>query len=82
MLKEPEQKTKVWQGKVKGTLKAELKRRGLSYADLAERLKAIGIEDSERNISNKIARGTFTAIFLFQCFEAIGCKTLHLEDDL
>jgi len=77
----PKQKTKDWQAKVKGILKAELKRRGLSYADLAGCLKALGIEENERNLSNKIGRGTFTATFLFQCFEAIGCKTVHLGDE-
>ncbi len=51
-------KRKDWQAHVKGLLKAELKRRNLSYADLAEKLGAIGIKDNERNISNKIGRGT------------------------
>jgi hypothetical protein len=74
-------KGRDWQAKVKGLLKAELKRRDLSYADLTDRLAAIGIKDNERNISNKIARGTFTAIFFVQCLEAVGCKTLHLADD-
>ncbi|QEX25053.1 hypothetical protein FRZ61_49980 [Hypericibacter adhaerens] len=73
-------KGKDWKAKVKGTLKAELKRQGLSYADLAERLSAIGVKDNELNIKNKINRGTFTAIFLFQCLEAIGCRTIHLEN--
>lgn len=40
----------------------------------------IGVKDNERNISNKISRGTFTAVFFFQCMEAIGVKTIHLED--
>jgi hypothetical protein len=65
---------------VKGILKAELKRRSLSYRDLAEKLKAIGVNDSERNISNKIARGSFTAVFFVQCLKSIGCRTIHLED--
>ncbi len=72
-------KSKDWQALVKGILKAELKRRNLSYADLAERLKVIGIKDNERNISNKIARGTFTAIFFFQCMEAIGARIIHMD---
>jgi hypothetical protein len=38
------------------------------------------IEENERNISNKIGRGTFTAVFFIQCLEAIGCQTLHLDD--
>jgi len=74
-------KGKNWQAKVKGLLKAELARRGLSYSDLADKLSAIGIKDNERNISNKISRGTFTAVFLLQCFEAIGTKTIRLEDE-
>lgn len=74
-------KRKDWQAQIKGLLKAELKRRDLTYGGLAEKLAAIGIKDNERNISNKIGRGTFTAIFFLQCLEAIGCKTLHLEDE-
>ena len=73
-------KGKDWQAQVKGLLKAELKKRNLSYADLAEKLAAIGIKDNERNISNKIGRGSFTAVFFVQCFNAIGCQTLHLEN--
>ena len=74
-------KSRDWQARVKGILKAELRRRNLTYADLAERLAAIGVKDSERNISNKIARGSFTAVFFVQCLEAISCRTLHLEDE-
>lgn len=47
-------KTKDWQAQVKGILKAELKRRNVSYADLAERLAAVGVKDNERNIANKV----------------------------
>ena len=74
-------KRKDWQALVKGLLKAELKRRDLSYADLATKLAALGVKDNERNISNKIARGSFTAVFFFQCMEAIGCRTVHLGED-
>jgi len=73
-------KSKDWQALVKGILKGELKRRNLSYADLAQKLGDIGVKDSERNISNKISRGTFTAVFFFQCMEAIGCHTIHLNN--
>jgi hypothetical protein len=73
-------KRKDWHAKVKGLLKAELKRRDLSYADLADKLAAVGVKENQRNISNKISRGTFTAVFFVQCMEAIGVKTIHLED--
>lgn len=73
-------KRRDWQAQVKGLLKAELARRDLTYGDLTEKLEAIGIKDNERNISNKIGRGTFTAKFFIQCMEAVGCKTIRLEE--
>jgi hypothetical protein len=69
-----------WQAKIKGLLKAELKKRNLSYGDLTERLEALGVKEDKRNISNKIARGGFSAVFFFQCMEAIGCHTIHFEN--
>lgn len=74
-------KAKDWQGVVRGLLRAELARRNLSYADLAERLKDVGVNISEAAIKNKIGRGTFSAVFFLQCLDAIGCKTLHLGDE-
>jgi hypothetical protein len=68
-----------WQERTKNLLKAELKRRGVSYKQLAERLEAIGVRDTEANIKNKISRGGFTAVFLLQCLEAIGAETLRLR---
>lgn len=70
----------VWTPRVKNLLKAELKRRGVSYRELAEKLTAMGIPESERNIANKIARGGFTAAFLVQCLVAVGATNLRLDD--
>jgi hypothetical protein len=67
-----------WEAKVKGLLKGELKRRGVTYGQLVEKLAAIGVVDSEPNIRNKLARGKFTAVFLVQCLEAIGADTIRL----
>ena len=53
--------------RVKGILKAELKRRNVSYRQLAVSLQALGIHETERNINNKISRGGFTAVFVVQC---------------
>lgn len=69
-----------WTEKTKGILKAELKRRNVTYGELVEKLGTIGVKDTDVNIRNKIARGGFTAVFLVQCLEAIGCRTLHLGD--
>ena len=67
-----------WTAQVKRTLKAELRMRKISYSDLADKLAAIGVEEHEKNIANKISRGAFKAVFLFQCLEAIGCESLQL----
>lgn len=69
-----------WEAKVKGLLKAELKRRNVSYAQLVEKLAAVGVVDSEPNIRNKLSRGKFTAVFLIQCLEAIGATSLRLAE--
>ena len=72
---------KKWETLVKGHLKAELKRKGISYADLADKLTAMGVPETERNISNKISRGSFTAVFFVQCLTAIGTYTIRFEPD-
>lgn len=68
----------AWETKVKGLLKGELKRRNVTYADLVTRLDAIGVNETEPNVRNKLARGKFTAVFLIQCLEAIEVDTLRL----
>lgn len=69
---------KEWEDRVKGLLKAELKRRNVTYADLVGKLADIGVMDSEPNIRNKISRGKFTAVFLVQCLTAIGTSEVRL----
>ena len=71
---------KDWEDQAKGLLKAELKRRNVSYAQLVEKLAEIGVVDSEPNVRNKLSRGKFTAVFLLQCLEAIGASSLRLQD--
>jgi Domain of unknown function (DUF6471) len=70
-----------WEAKAKGLLKAELKRRNVSYGQLVERLAAIGVVDSEPNIRNKLSRGKFTAVFMLQCLDAIGVVSLQIPRD-
>ena len=67
-----------WEEKAKNILRVEMARKGLTYAHLADRLAAIGIDDNERNLRNKVSRGKFTAGFLLQCLSAIGVQDLRL----
>lgn len=68
-----------WEARAANLLKAELKRKGVTYAQLVEKLDAIGISEKEVNVANKLSRGKFSAAFMLQCLSAIGCSSLHLE---
>ena len=67
-----------WEAKAANILKAELKRAGVTYAQLVERLAAIGVDEKEVNVRNKLSRGKFTAAYLLQCLTAIGVERLQL----
>jgi len=67
-----------YEARVAGILKAELKRAGVTYAQLAEKLGEMGIEENALNIGNKLSRGKFSAVFMVQCLEAIGMNELRL----
>jgi len=70
----------IYQERAKNILRGEIKRRGLSYKQLADKLAAIGVQESDRNLANKISRGSFTAAFFVACLDAIGCKDVRLND--
>lgn len=67
-----------WETQAANLLKAELKRKGVTYAQLVEKLSAIGVDEREANVRNKLSRGKFTAAFLLQCLEAIEAKELRI----
>ena len=71
--------TVEFETRAKNLLKAELKRKGVTYAQLAEKLAAMDIHETERNLNNKISREGFSAAFLLQCLRAIGAHTLQLD---
>jgi hypothetical protein len=70
-----------WETYCKTLVKAELAKRDVDYPKLAELLRGIGIEETPVNLANKINRGKFSAIFLFQVLEVIGCKLVRLHEE-
>jgi microsomal dipeptidase-like Zn-dependent dipeptidase len=68
-----------WENRVKRLLKAELKRKGVTYRELAAKLENIGISETSENIANKISRGKFSAVFLIQCLSVIDTLTIRLD---
>lgn len=67
-------------GKASRFLKAEMKRAGVTYTELAKRLRAHGLEETEASITNKLARGTFAATFLLATLAALKMDGVKLED--
>lgn len=63
-----------WEVKAANILKAELKRQGVTYAQLAEL-----IGDKEPNVRNKLSRGKFSAAYMLQCLNAVGIKFLTID---
>jgi len=67
-----------WEAKARGILRSEMAKQNVTYSQLLERLKAIGVEEDERNLRNKVSRGKFTAAFLLQCLGALGVTDMRL----
>jgi hypothetical protein len=68
-----------WEALASNILKSELKRKGVTYAQLVEKLGAIGITEKEINVANKLSRGKFSAAFMLACLKAVGSSQLHLD---
>jgi hypothetical protein len=58
-----------------------LKRAGVTYAQLADRLAKHGLKtETEASIKSKLARGTFAASFFVATLAALEIEGLRLED--
>ncbi|MCO4823949.1 MAG: hypothetical protein KC451_03745 [Amylibacter sp.] len=62
-----------WETKAANLLKAELKRQGVTYAQLADL-----IGEKEVNIRNKLSRGKFSSAFLLQALSAIKVERIEV----
>lgn len=70
-----------WEAKARGIVRREMAGQNVTYAQLRERLEALGVTEDERNLRNKVSRGKFTAAFMLQCLRAMGCNTVRISDD-
>jgi len=70
-----------WAERARAYLKAEILKAEITYEDLAKRLKKHGFKDETKaSITNKLARGTFTAIFFLAVLAALELEGVRLED--
>lgn len=63
----------------KGLLKAEMAKRRLTYETLAGLMWDHGIEENERNLRNKVSRGSFSAAWFFSVMMMMEVKSLDLS---
>jgi hypothetical protein len=71
---------KEWAGKASRFIKAELKRAGLTYAELAERLNKHGMEETEGSVGAKLARGTFAVTFFLAVIAVLELEGVQLAE--
>ena len=69
-----------WAELARRHIKAELKRAGVGYVELARRLTDMGLPETEGSVTVKINRGAYPAWFLFAVMKAIGIHTLRLSE--
>jgi Domain of unknown function (DUF6471) len=69
-----------WTERAKRFVKAELKRADVTYEDLAQRLRELGLEETKVSIASKLSRGSFGATFFIVAMKAIGRENLNLSD--
>lgn len=58
--------------KIGNLLWTELKRQGVTYAQLVDRFVDIGVIEKEVDVRNELSRGRFEAGFMLLCLEAIA----------
>lgn len=68
-----------WEEEAANLLKDEIKLRGLTYAQVVEKLAEIGVSEDERNLGNKLSKGRFAAAFMLQCLAAMDSSSLQLQ---
>ena len=74
-------KEKEWADRVRRFLKAELKRRSVTYADLARRLNEHGFEgETEASVNSKLVRGTFAVTFFLAVLSVLDMEGIDLSN--
>lgn len=70
-----------WREAVRSLLRAELKRQNLTYEDVAQRLRSIGVNETAVSVRNKISRGTFPATFFVQFLKVLDVQLIPFRPD-
>lgn len=73
--------TEQWDTKAKLLLKKLLVESSIGYRELAQRLRAAGLRETEDTVNAKINRGKFPVSYLLAIMSVLGRRTITLDDD-
>jgi len=68
-----------WKNEARNVLRALIARSGVTYEQLAERLKKQGVSETVSSIKGKIHRGSFGFTFVLQVMAALDKDKLDLN---
>jgi hypothetical protein len=71
---------KEWGSKASRFIKAELKRARVGYKELAERLSAHGMEETETSVAGKLSRASFSVAFFLAVLAVLELTGVDLSD--
>lgn len=69
----------IYAKRARKIIKTEMLLRDVSYRDLSQRLREIGVYEVDSSIKTKINRGRFSLFFFLQVTEALGIKSIDLQ---
>lgn len=55
---------------------------GVDFVMLSQRLRLLGHDESNKNLSNRINRGCFSATFMLHCLSALGTTCIEIPGPL
>jgi hypothetical protein len=68
-----------WQKASSALLRSEITKADITLAQLVVRLKALGINETEAALKQKIYRGSFSMPLFLQCMQALGHNLVSLD---
>lgn len=75
--------TPEWAAAIKGSLRGEMARRSVTYAELSRRLEErFGTLQTESNLKAKVNKGVMGAQLFVQILAVLGCDKLEIEQVL
>jgi len=67
-----------WNEEAYRLIRREMVRRKMTYAKLAEKLVAMGVQETPKSIANKVSRGSFSFVFFIQCMRALEVEKVDI----